>query len=41
MAGGFSLRRDNLNDFNKFCNQKILEIETDVLIKKSKNLMRF
>ena len=36
MAGGFSLRKDNLNDFNKFCNQKILEIETDVLIKKSK-----
>ena len=35
MAGGFSLYKDKLEEFNTFCDYKILELDKDILTKKT------
>ena len=35
MAGGFSLHRNKIEEFNKFCDYKILELDNDILTKKT------
>ena len=34
MAGGFSLYKNKIEEFNKFCDYKILELDNDILTKK-------
>ena len=35
MAGGFSLHKNKIEEFNKFCDYKILELDKDILTKKT------
>ena len=35
MAGGFSLHKNKVEEFNKFCDHKILELDNDILTKKT------
>ena len=35
MAGGFSLERDKIEEFNMFCDSKILELDNEILTKKT------
>ena len=35
MAGGFSLHKNKIDEFNKFCDLKILELDSDILTKKT------
>ena len=35
MAGGFSLYKNKIEEFNKFCDYKILELDNDILTKKT------
>ena len=42
MAGGFSLEKDKIEEFNMFCDSKILELDQDILTKRThKNMMIF
>ena len=34
MAGGFSLKKEKIEEFNKFCNDKINELDNDIISKK-------
>ena len=35
MAGGFSIDKNKIEGFNKFCDHKILELDNDILTKKT------
>ena len=35
MAGGFSIDKNKIEEFNKFCDHKILELDNDILTKKT------
>ena len=35
MAGGFSLEKDKIEEFNMFCDSKILELDRDILTKRT------
>ena len=35
MAGGFSLEKDKIEEFNMFCDSKILELDQDILTKRT------
>ena len=35
MAGGFSLKTDKIEEFNMYCDNKIMELDNDILIKRT------
>jgi len=35
MAGGFSIQKSKIEEFNEFCNNKILELDNDILTKRT------
>ena len=39
MAGGFSLYKNKIEEFNKFCDYKILELDNDILTKKTQKYL--
>ena len=35
MAGGFSLKKDKIEEFNIFCDSKIMDLDNDILTKRT------